>query len=101
MTLVILPVALILATIAFGAAAVSSLGGTEAPRVGLEPPGGIPVRVVCPATDDAAVVRIAISVAEPACVVVGCDRFPDGVHRCDRECFPLDLMRRPPRAAAA
>lgn len=97
----IVPVVLVLATIALGAAAVSSLGGTETPRVGCEPPDGIPVRVLCPATKDAAVVRVAISVAEPACVVVGCDRFPDGMLRCDRECFPLDLMRRPPRVAAA
>lgn len=99
--MIILPVMLVLAAIALGAAAVSSLDGTEAPRVGREPPDGIPVRVLCPATDGTAVVRVAISVAEPACVVVGCDRFPDGVLRCDRECFPLDLMRRPPLATAA
>jgi hypothetical protein len=97
----IVPVVLVLATLALGAAAVSSLEGTEAPRVGREPPDGIPVRVRCPATDGTAVVRVAISAAEPACVVVGCDRFPDGRLSCDRECFPLDLMRRPPRAVAA
>jgi hypothetical protein len=99
--MVVVSVVLVLATIALGAAAVASLGGTETPRVGCEPPEGIPVRVQCPATVGTAVVRVAISLAEPACVVVGCDRFPHGVLSCDRECFPLDLMRRRPRPAAA
>lgn len=89
-------VAVVLATIALSAAAVSSLGGTTAPRVGCEPPGGVPVRVVCPTTGEPAVVRLAASVAHPACVVLACDRFPDGVLRCDAECFPLDLARRRP-----
>ncbi|HEV2751728.1 MAG TPA: hypothetical protein VGV12_14495 [Gemmatimonadales bacterium] len=63
--------------------------------------GPVPVRVMCPATGGEAMVRVAISVANPACVVVGCDRFSDGVLQCDRECFPLDLTRRRPFASAA
>jgi hypothetical protein len=62
--------------------------------------GPVPVRVMCPAGGEA-MVRVAISVANPACVVVGCDRFSDGVLRCNRECFPLDLTRRRPFASAA
>ena len=63
--------------------------------------GPVPVRVMCPATGGEAMVRVAISVANPACVVVGCDQFSDGVLQCDRECFPLDLTRRRPFASAA
>lgn len=99
--MIIVPVALLLATVALSGAALWSLGGTRAPRVGLEPPEGVPVHVLCPATGGSAVVQVAISVARPACVVVGCDRFADGVVRCDRECFPLDLARRRPFASAA
>jgi hypothetical protein len=49
-------------------------------------------------TGGTAVVRVAISVAQPALVVVACERFPDGVLRCNGECFPLDLMRRRARS---
>ena len=61
--------------------------------------GTVPVRVLCPASGGDAVVRLAISVAQPACVVVGCERFPDGALQCNRECFPLDLARRRPFAS--
>lgn len=99
--MIVVAVALVLATIALTAAAVSVLGGTMTPRVGCEPPEGVPVCVLCPATGGTALVRLAINVANPACVVVGCDRFPDGALQCDRECFPLDLTRRRPFASAA
>lgn len=89
------------ATVALCGAVIASLRGTSAPRVGYEPPEGVPVRVLCPASGGAAVVRLAISVAKPACVVVACDRFPNGVFQCDRECFPLDLMRRRPFGLAS
>jgi hypothetical protein len=65
-----------------------------------QPPEGVPVRVLCPTTGGTAVVRVAISVAQPALVVVACERFPDGVLRCEGECFPLDLMRRRSLASA-
>jgi hypothetical protein len=98
--MIIVPVALVLATVGLSTAAISSLGRTQAPRVGYEPPEGVPARVLCPASGEPAVVRVAISVARPACVAVGCDRFPDGVLHCDGECFPLDLMRRRPLGSA-
>jgi hypothetical protein len=71
--------------------------------MGCEPSEGVPVRVLCPASGGTAVVRVAISLAQPACVALACDRFSDGVLRCDGECFPLDLMRRraPPSATRA
>jgi len=39
--------------------------------------------------------------ANPAFVVVSCERFPDGACECDRACFPLDLERRRPFGIAA
>jgi len=95
------PEALLGPTIALNGAAARSLGGTASPRVGCEPPEGVPVRVVCPLSGEAAVVRVAIRVANPAFIVVSCERFPDGACECDRACFPLDLERRRPFALAA
>ena len=66
-----------------------------------EPPEGLPVRVLCPELGGPAVVRVAMSVADPAFVVLSCERFPDGACQCDRACFPLDLERRRPFALAA
>lgn len=60
----------------------------------LIPPEGIPVRALCPELGGAVVVRVAASVADPALVVVSCERFPDGAPQCDRACFPLDFLRR-------
>ncbi|HZI22774.1 MAG TPA: hypothetical protein VFD76_09650 [Gemmatimonadales bacterium] len=96
----IVAVALVLATVALSAAVTSSLSGTQAPRVGCEPPDGVSVGVLCPVSGGTALVQVAISVAQPACVVLACDRFPDQVLRCDGECFPLDLMRRRPLSSA-
>jgi hypothetical protein len=62
----------------------------------LVPPEGVPVEVLCPVLAGSAVVRVGTSVANPALVVLSCDRFADGVPRCDRACFPLDLVRRRP-----
>ncbi len=95
---VLVPVALLCATIALSAAAVWSLGETPSPRVGCEPPEGVSVRALCPESGGPAVVRVAISVANPAVVVLACERFPDGACQCDRACFPLDLERRRPFA---
>ena len=99
--MILVPAVLLCASIALSAAAVSSLGETLAPRVGCEPPEGVPVRVVCPLSGEAAVVRVAIRVANPAFIVVSCERFPDGACDCDRACFPLDLERRRPFGIAA
>ena len=60
----------------------------------LIPPEGIPVRALCPVLGGSVVVRVATSVADPALVVVSCERFPDGAPQCDRACFPLDFLRR-------
>lgn len=92
----LVPVMLLSATVVLSVAAVWMLGVTRSPRVGCEPPGGVPVRVMCPESGGSALVRVAISVADPAIVVLSCERFPDGVCRCDRACFPLDLDRRRP-----
>ena len=94
--MVLVAVALLCATMALSANAVWSLRATPSPRVGHEPPEGVPVRVQCPALGGSAVVRVATSVANPALVVLSCERFPDGAPQCDRACFPLDLMRRAP-----
>ncbi len=99
--MILVPAVLLCASIALSAAAVSSLGETLAPRVGSEPPEGVPVRVLCPESGQPAGVRVAISVANPAFVVLSCERFPDGAYQCDRACFPLDLERRRPFALAA
>ncbi len=98
---VLVPVVLLCATIALSAAAVWSLGETPSPCVGCEPPDGVPVRVLCPESGQPAVARVAINVANPAFVVLSCERFPDGACQCDRACFPLDLERRRPFALAA
>ncbi len=98
---VLVPVALLCATTSLSAAAAWSLSETPSPRVGCEPPEGLPVRVLCPDSGQPAGVRVAISVANPAFVVLSCERFPDGACRCDRGCFPLDLERRRPFALAA
>jgi len=97
---VLVPVALLCATTALSAAAAWSLSETASPRVGYEPPEGVPVRVVCPVSGGAALVQVAISIANPAFVVLSCERFPDGACECDRACFPLDLERRRPFALA-
>ena len=99
--MVLVPVALLCATMALSAAAAWSLGETASPRVGCEPPEGVPVGVVCPETGGPALVRVAISVTNPAFVVLSCERFPAGACACDRACFPLDLERRRPFALAA
>ena len=98
---VLVPVALLCATTALSAAAAWSLSETPSPRVGCEPPEGLPVRVLCPELGEPAVVRVAMSVAHPAFVVLSCERFPDGACQCDRACFPLDLEPRRPLALAA
>ena len=101
--------AVILATAIVGVCPVYAAFGLDTrPRSRPQPPrdattvpqDSLPVRVLCPATGGTALVRVAISVAQPALVVVACERFPDGVLRCDGECFPLDLMRRRPVASA-
>ncbi len=96
----LVPVALLCATIALGATAAWSLRETPSPRVGYEPPDGVPVRALCPVLGGSAVVRVTISVANPACVVLSCERFTDGALQCDRACFPLDLTRRHPFVSA-
>jgi hypothetical protein len=67
----------------------------------LIPPEGIPVRALCPVLGGSVVVRVATSLADPALVVVSCERFPGEAPRCDRACFPLDLVRRRPFASRA
>ncbi|PYO97341.1 MAG: hypothetical protein DMD60_07315 [Gemmatimonadetes bacterium] len=99
--MILVPVALLCATIALNGAAAWSLRETASPRVGCEPPEGVAVRVVCPLLGVAAAVRVAVSLANPAFVVVSCERFPDGACECDRACFPLDLERRRPFGIAA
>ena len=94
--MVLVTVALLCATIALAATAVGSLLETPSPRVGHEPPEGVPVNALCPVLGGSAVVHVATSVAHPALVVLSCDRFPDEELRCDRACFPLDLVRRRP-----
>jgi hypothetical protein len=97
--MVLIPVAMLGATIALGAMALWSLRETPSPRVGHEPPDGVPVRALCPVLGGSVVVQVATSVAAPALVVLSCERFPDGAPQCDRACFPLDLMRRRPSAS--
>ena len=97
--MVLMPVAVLGATVALGAIALAALRETPSPRVGHEPPDGVPVRALCPVVGESVVVQVATSVAAPALVVLSCKRFPDGAPRCDRACFPLDLMRRRPSAS--
>jgi len=97
--MVLIPVALLGAAITLGATAWWSLRETPSPRVGHEPPDGVPVRALCPVLGESFVVQVATSVADPALVVLACERFPDGAPRCDRACFPLDLVRRRPFAS--
>jgi hypothetical protein len=97
--MMLIPVAVLGATIALGATAIWSLRKTPSPRVGHEPPDGVPVRALCPLLGESVVVHVATSLADPALVVVACERFPGEAPRCDRACFPLDLVRRRPFAS--
>lgn len=97
--MVLIPVAVLGATVALGAIALAALRETPSPRVGHEPPDGVPVRALCPVVGESVVVHVATSLADPALVVLACERFPGEAPRCDRACFPLDLVRRRPFAS--
>ncbi len=49
---------------------------------------GVPARLECPVTGDLALVEIGFDPVGGRLAVVGCERFPDGVFQCGRECFP-------------
>src|SRR5690242_13039139 len=94
--MVLIPVAVLGATVALAASVLAALGETSSPRVGHEPPDGVPVRALCPVVGESVVVHVATSLADPALVVLACERFPGEAPHCDRACFPLDLARRRP-----